>query len=65
MQEIANEENIEKLAAGYLKKEEENFALFNYISELTSEVEELGNSITHLKHAIGNFPIFHNKYYKY
>lgn len=62
IQKIAGEENIEKLAAGYLKKEEENFALFNYINELNNEVEELGNTISNLKNAIGIKEKFRNCY---
>ncbi|XP_048521634.1 coiled-coil domain-containing protein 63 [Dendroctonus ponderosae] len=43
IQEFCNEENVERIAALFLKQEEENFALFNYVNELTHEIESLNN----------------------
>ncbi|CAH0555332.1 unnamed protein product [Brassicogethes aeneus] len=35
-----DEENVDRMAALYVKQEEENFALFNYVNELSHEIEE-------------------------
>lgn len=51
--ELTGEENVDRLAAGYRKQEEENFALFNYVNELTAEIEEITNRILLLKESVG------------
>lgn len=38
LKEICNETDVDRLAAHFLKQEEENFALFNYVNELNNEV---------------------------
>ncbi|GJQ72380.1 hypothetical protein Trydic_g3463 [Trypoxylus dichotomus] len=45
VQEIAGEQDIPKLTAQFIKQEEENFALFNYVNELHCELETLGENI--------------------
>lgn len=49
IKQLSGERNEQRLAALYLKQEEENFALFNYVNELNAELEELGNAILQLK----------------
>ena len=38
IRKITEESNVDKLSAQFLKQEEENFALFNYVNELNNEV---------------------------
>lgn len=38
IREISQETDIDRLSAQFLKQEEENFALFNYVNELNNEV---------------------------
>lgn len=45
---------MNKLASQFVKQEEENFALFNYVNELNHEIEILGASIDSLRENIGN-----------
>lgn len=50
---MAAEENIEKLSSFYLKQQEENFALFNYVNELCYEVKNLGESVQQVQDDLG------------
>ncbi|KAF7275831.1 hypothetical protein GWI33_011227, partial [Rhynchophorus ferrugineus] len=45
IQEFCNEEDVERIASQFLKQEEENFALFNYVNELGHELETLNNAV--------------------
>ncbi|CAB3359113.1 Hypothetical predicted protein [Cloeon dipterum] len=45
IQEFSNEQDVDKLAALFTKQEEENFALFNYVNELNSELEALEEKV--------------------
>ncbi|XP_065333332.1 outer dynein arm-docking complex subunit 1 isoform X1 [Cloeon dipterum] len=45
IQEFSNEKDVDKLAALFTKQEEENFALFNYVNELNSELEALEEKV--------------------
>lgn len=38
IRELSGEQDIDRLSAQFLKQEEENFALFNYVNELNNEV---------------------------
>ncbi|RZC40821.1 hypothetical protein BDFB_010269 [Asbolus verrucosus] len=49
IKEFCEENDIERIAAKYLKQEEENFALFNYVNELSHELEVLNESISELQ----------------
>lgn len=49
IKQLTGETNEQRLAQLYLKQEEENFALFNYVNELNAELEELANTIAQLK----------------
>ncbi|KAI4456545.1 hypothetical protein MML48_8g00009415 [Holotrichia oblita] len=55
VQELAGEEDISKLSAQFIKQEEENFALFNYVNELNYELEALSDNIEKLHENIGKF----------
>lgn len=39
IKEFCNETAVEKLANIFIKQEEENFALFNYVNEINNEVD--------------------------
>ncbi|XP_050302473.1 outer dynein arm-docking complex subunit 1 [Anthonomus grandis grandis] len=41
IQVFCKEEDVDRIAALFLKQEEENFALFNYVNELSHEIESL------------------------
>lgn len=43
------EQDVDKLAIQFVKLEEENFALFNYVNELSSEVEMLNEVVQRLE----------------
>ncbi|XP_071448156.1 outer dynein arm-docking complex subunit 1-like [Hetaerina americana] len=49
IKEFCGESDIDKLAAQFVKQEEENFALFNYINELNSELEVLKEQVVELR----------------
>ncbi|KAL7288946.1 hypothetical protein TKK_0016909 [Trichogramma kaykai] len=49
---FTGEEEIDKLIAQFLKQEEENFALFNYVNELNDELEALQARVNELRAAI-------------
>lgn len=53
VQELAEEEDISKLSAEFIKQEEENFALFNYVNELNYELETLADNIAKIHDSIG------------
>lgn len=46
------EENMDNLAMFFVKQEEENFALFNYVNELNDELESLHSRVQQLRTAI-------------
>ncbi|XP_055640309.1 coiled-coil domain-containing protein 63 [Toxorhynchites rutilus septentrionalis] len=49
---FSGEDDIDRLVAKFIKKEEENFALFNYVNELSHEVETLTESVQILQDKI-------------
>lgn len=53
LQMFSNETNINRLGIQFNKQEEENFALFNYVNELSSEVEILNDGVRLLEESIG------------
>lgn len=53
-QVLSGEQNVEKYAAYFTKQEEENFALFNYVNELSYEVEVLNEAVQRVQDDIGN-----------
>lgn len=53
IQKFSTEDEIDKLAGQFKKQEEENFALFNYVNELSHEVETLNEIVQQLQDNIG------------
>lgn len=49
IQVFCEEKDIDRIAAKYLKQDEENFALFNYVNELHHELECLNMELDDLK----------------
>lgn len=49
---FSNEKDVEKLVTKFIKQEEENFALFNYVNELSHEVEALTDTVQLLQEQI-------------
>ncbi|XP_044764544.1 coiled-coil domain-containing protein 63 [Coccinella septempunctata] len=49
IQDFCQEKDIDRIAAKYLKQDEENFALFNYVNELHHELECLNKELDELK----------------
>ena len=49
MNYVLGEDQIDKLAANFLKQEEENFALFSYVNELNDELESLQSRVEQLR----------------
>ncbi|XP_043282011.1 coiled-coil domain-containing protein 63 [Venturia canescens] len=52
VKEFTGEEEIDKLTSHFVKQEEENFALFNYVNELNDELEGLQSRVAQLRSAI-------------
>ncbi|XP_037940474.1 coiled-coil domain-containing protein 63 [Teleopsis dalmanni] len=52
MKTLYEEENTEKLATQFKRQEDENFALFNYVNELSHEVEVLHTATQNLSDEI-------------
>lgn len=44
---------MDQLARYYTKQEDENFALFSYVNELTYEVEVLNETVQRIRDDIG------------
>ncbi|XP_047370258.1 coiled-coil domain-containing protein 63 [Vespa velutina] len=59
MKEFTGENNIDSLVAYFVKQEEENFALFNYVNELNDEMECLQTKMTELTIAIDEARMLH------
>ncbi|XP_072381122.1 coiled-coil domain-containing protein 63 [Diabrotica undecimpunctata] len=49
IQKFCDEKDVHKMASQYLKQEEENFALFNYVNELNHEIEMLEESLEEIQ----------------
>lgn len=45
--------DVQRIASQFVKQEEENFALFNYVNELNHEIESLNATMMDLKEKIG------------
>ena len=48
-QVVASDSNLDKIVADFIKVEDQNFALFNYVTEMNNQVEGLQESITKLR----------------
>lgn len=51
--ELYQEPDSQKLSVQFKRQEEENFALFNYVNELSHEVEVLNDTTQELSDEIG------------
>ncbi|CAH1962892.1 unnamed protein product [Acanthoscelides obtectus] len=52
IQQFIDEKSVDRIASQYLKQEEENFALFNYVNELNHEIELLNACILEMQEQI-------------
>lgn len=55
IQEITGQEELEEVVEGFIKMEDQNFALFNYVNELNTEVESLAEHVRQIKGEIEKF----------
>lgn len=53
LQEFCKENETERITSFFLKQEEENFALFNYVNELNHEIELLNTNIKLMEEQLG------------
>lgn len=58
MKGISDERDVEKLSGHFTKQEEENFALFSYVNELSYEVEVLNEAVQQFRNEIGKTIFF-------
>lgn len=54
-QKISDEPNTGRLGEFFRKQEDENFALFSYVNELSYEVETLNESVQQVQDDIGRY----------
>lgn len=53
-QMFSGEKDTDKVISKFIKEEEENYALFNYVNELSHEIEQLNETVQQLQDSIGN-----------
>lgn len=51
---LSGEKETDKIISKFIKEEEENYALFNYVNELSHEIEQLNETVQQLQDSIGN-----------
>jgi coiled-coil domain-containing protein 63/114 len=51
---LSGEKETDKIISEFIKEEEENYALFNYVNELSHEIEQLNETVQQLQDSIGN-----------
>lgn len=61
--EFTNETNIAVIARNFTKQEEENFALFKYITELNKEMEDLADELVRMHVKIGKVIVIRASYF--
>lgn len=61
MKAIPDEPDVDQLYCHFTKQEEENFALFSYVNELSYEVEVLNESVQQFRNDIGKIIKYHFK----
>lgn len=54
-QNISGEKDFDQLSRYFTKQEDENFALFSYVNELSYEVEVLNETVQKIRDDIGEF----------
>ncbi|KAI4467547.1 hypothetical protein MML48_2g00018177 [Holotrichia oblita] len=59
--EFTNESNVAVIARNFTKQEEENFALFKYITELNKEMEDLADELGRMHVKIDEQKMLHDK----
>nr|CAI5850234.1 unnamed protein product [Callosobruchus analis] len=52
IQQFIDKKSVDRIASQYLKQEEENFALFNYVNELNHEIELLNACLLEMQEQI-------------
>lgn len=52
---LSGEKEVDKIITKFIKEEEENYALFNYVNELSHEIEQLNETVQQLLESIGNW----------
>ncbi|CAK8690630.1 coiled-coil domain-containing protein 63-like isoform X2 [Clavelina lepadiformis] len=55
IEEVTGSTDINKIVANFIKVEDSNFALFNYVNEQNNEIERLHDIIEGIKKKIGDF----------
>lgn len=58
MKAISDERDVNQLSCHFTKQEEENFALFSYVNELSYEVEVLNETVQQFRNDIGKIRFF-------
>lgn len=56
-QSISGENDVDQLSRYFTKQEDENFALFSYVNELSYEVEVLNDTVQKIRDDIGKIEI--------
>lgn len=57
-QNISEEQDFDQLSRYFTKQEDENFALFSYVNELSYEVEVLNETVQKIQDDIGELKAF-------
>merc|ERR1719381_263241 len=55
IREVKGDEDIDTLVSNFIKTEDENFALFNYVNELNNDVEIVAEQIENIQSDIDQF----------
>lgn len=61
---LSGEKEVDKIISKFIKEEEENYALFNYVNELSHEIETLNETVQQLQDSIGNCSKLHSNLIK-
>ena len=55
IREVTGENDIDLIVTNFIRRENENFALFQYVNEINDEVEQLQDEINNMKMEIKQF----------
>lgn len=55
IREVTGENDIDLIVTNFIRRENENFALFQYVNEINDEVEQLQDEINNMKLEIKQF----------
>ena len=67
LQVVATDASLDKIVADFIKVEDQNFALFNYVTEMNSQVESSQETIAKFRYTIlllFPFPELNQKFVK-